>query len=65
LLLHPATIAYFSRIHRQKEQFFLCASIPYPLILTVNHLILYQYIAETNFGTDIANYFRIQRPPDG
>jgi hypothetical protein len=52
-------------MHRQKEQFLLCASITCPDTFIVNYLILYKYTAGPDFGTDIANYFRIQRPSDG
>jgi len=52
-------IAYFSRMHRQKGQIFLRTGIPCPAILIVNYLNLYKYAAKTQFGTDIAKYFRI------
>ena len=58
-------IAHFSRIHRKDGQFFLFAAIPCPVILIVNYLNLYKYIAKTSFGTNIANYFRIKRPAKG
>jgi hypothetical protein len=59
LLLHPVTIAHFSRMHPPKGQIFLCTGILCPAILIVNYLNLYKYDEKTDFGTDIAKYFRI------
>jgi hypothetical protein len=52
-------IAHFYGVHPQKGQFFLCSPIPCPVILIVNYLNLYKYAEKTDFGTDIAKYFRI------
>ncbi len=54
-------VAHFSRIHWEKGQFFLFIGILYQLILLVNHMNLYKFIAKAKFGTDIANSFRIKR----
>jgi hypothetical protein len=54
-------LPFFQNAAAKRAIFSLCG-IPCPAILIVNYLNLLKYADEMDFGTDIANYFRIKRP---